>query len=368
MLSPYEDRPPRSFWRSAVSEAQPGAFDGLYRRKFEIGAEDRVATAGSCFAQHVARYMRKSGFRILDVEPAPAALPAQAAREFGYGIYSARYGNIYTARQLLQLMRDAQDGVVDPSCVWTREGRFYDALRPNIEPNGFESEAEVLALRRDHLEKVRELFATMDVFIFTFGLTEAWADRETGRVFPTAPGTIAGSYDPARHEFRNFTFKEVLKDFHVFHKLLRRLNPDVRTLLTVSPVPLTATASDDHVLVATMYSKAVLRAVAGQLAAEDAKIDYFPSYEIVANPWARESAYEPNLRSVSESGVATVMGVFFQAHPPPQAAEPARVQVDPADRHERKPMKREKGRDQKDDEEAVCEDVLLEAFAPDKVA
>ncbi|WP_428660504.1 GSCFA domain-containing protein [Reyranella sp.] len=46
----------------------------------------------------------------------------------------------------------------------------------------------------------------------------------------------------------------------------KRRRPGVRFLLTVSPVPLKASASQNHVLAATTYSKSVLRAVAGQLA------------------------------------------------------------------------------------------------------
>ena len=42
-----------------------------------------------------------------------------------------------------------------------------------------------------------------------------------------------------------------------------RRTPKLRILLTVSPVPLTATAGDDHVLLATTYSKSVLRAGRG---------------------------------------------------------------------------------------------------------
>ena len=36
-------------------------------------------------------------------QPPPALLPTDLHSRFGYGIYSGRYGNIYTARQLLQL-------------------------------------------------------------------------------------------------------------------------------------------------------------------------------------------------------------------------------------------------------------------------
>jgi DNA-binding IclR family transcriptional regulator len=80
----------------------------------------------------------------------------------------------------------------------------------------------------------------------------------------------------------------------------------------VSPVPLTATASGDHVLVATTRSKSTLRTVAAELAADDPGVDYFPSYEVITGAPARMAFFEDNLRSVRAEGVATVMGHFFR--------------------------------------------------------
>jgi hypothetical protein len=150
--------------------------------------------------------------------------------------------------------------------------------------------------------------------VFTFGLTEGWVHRESGTAYPTAPGTIAGSFDADVYAFKNFTSAEILEDFIKFRALVKEHNPNLRFILTVSPVPLTATASDDHVLVATTYSKSVLRAVAGELYSQFSDVDYFPSYEMIASPFSRAAFYEANLRSVSEEGVEAVMRVFFQEH------------------------------------------------------
>jgi len=45
--------------------------------------------------------------------------------------------------------------------------------------------------RERHLKRVREVFSQAQIFVFTFGLTEAWVERRSGTVYPTAPGTIA---------------------------------------------------------------------------------------------------------------------------------------------------------------------------------
>jgi hypothetical protein len=64
----------------------------------------------------------------------------------------------------------------------------------------------------------------------------------------------------------------------------------------------------------TTYSKSALRAVAGQLAANQSQIDYFPSYEIITNPAARGMFFNENLRTVRAEGVEAVMRVFFSEH------------------------------------------------------
>lgn len=371
MKSPYENLDPSRFWRSAVGEAHPLTVADLYKKKFAISRTDTIATAGSCFAQHVSNYLKTNGFSVLDVEPAPSLFSEEMAKRFGYTIYSARYGNIYTVRQLLQLARDAESGSVDAADVWMRDGKYFDALRPNIEPQGFDSVEEALELRRHHLAKVRTLFAEMDVFIFTLGLTETWTDRRSGRVYPTAPGTIAGDFDPDIHAFRNFGFNEIHDDFVEFHELVQKWNPAVKIILTVSPVPLTATAADNHVLVATTYSKSVLRAVAGALCGKYANIDYFPSYELIASPWSRGFFYEADMRSVNSGGVAAVMRIFFDQHGPAptprtepdnDARDLSQIERRVQRRLKRRMRNREKAANS--DEDVVCEDVLLESFAP----
>ena len=366
LVSPYSDLPKNRFWRSGVAEEHPSSVRDLYKRKFEIDRTTRVITAGSCFAQHIGKRLKGRGFKVLDYEPAPPGVSPETAQRFGFDIYSARYGNIYLVRQLVQLAREAVGQWKPTDAIWSRDGRYFDALRPNVEPEGLDSIEEAAAHRAQHLIAVRRLLGDGDLLVFTLGLTEGWVHRESGTVYPTAPGTIAGSYDPNIHVFKNFTFSEILEDFLEFRALVRSVNPAARFLLTVSPVPLTATASGDHVLVATTYSKAVLRAVAGQLSSQLDDVDYFPSFEIISSPWSRGFFYESNLRSVSPAGVDAVMRIFFAEHDPEGArVEPSSPVDEALQRREariqqRRAMRRREGRNRDD---VVCEEAMLEAFS-----
>lgn len=360
--NPYLGLPGSAFWRSGVAEASPFDLRDIYKKKFDLTPKTRVATAGSCFAQHISHHLRERGYRVLDTEPAPSWLPKDQHVKYGYSTYSARYGNIYTVPQLLQLAREAAGTFTPASIVWEKEGRFYDALRPGVEPNGLESEAEVRRHRDDHLIKVVELFKSADLMIFTLGLTEAWRHKASGTIYPTAPGTIAGKFDPNEFEFVNFGFDDLARAFLEFMRVLRsiRMRGIPRFLLTVSPVPLTATASGSHVLQATTYSKCVLRAFAGHMAMHHEHVDYFPSYEIITNQSARGVFFENNMRSVRPEGVETVMRHFFKSHALPDSTPMA------VKRHARNVQSAtavdQSESAEKDDIEIQCEEAILEAF------
>ncbi|WP_435531763.1 GSCFA domain-containing protein [Stagnihabitans tardus] len=302
--------------------------------------------------------MKKAGYNVLDLEPLPKALQgkvsAEVAQAQGYGLYSARYGNVYTIRQLLQLFQEALGQFTPAHPVWEKDGRFYDALRPGIELRGFASPEEVMLHRAWHLKAVAEMMQQTDIMVFTFGLTEAWVSRGAeGTVYPTAPGTIAGRFDPELFEFKNFAYPEIVADFIQVRQILRGFNPRLRFIVTVSPVPLTATASGEHVEVATVYSKSVLRAACGAISARFKAVDYFPSYEVITSQSARGAYYEPNLRSVNSRGVETAMGLFMAAHDKTGAeklrAKRVKAQAEPVESLE-------------EEDGLICEEALLEAF------
>jgi hypothetical protein len=332
MTHPYRDLPDHAFWRRAVAGPAMGDVDPVTAVPFRIQPTDRIATAGSCFAQHIARTLREAGLAPLVTETAHPMAPPELATRYGYGIYTARTGNIYTARQLLQLFDRAHGEFLPREDVWEVEGGFVDPFRPQIAPEPFLTRAELKADRQQHFAAVRRAFRELTVFVFTLGLTECWLSREDGAAFPLCPGVAGGAFDPDRHVMRNFTASEVASDMTAFIDRLRRVNPTARMIVTVSPVPLIATAAGRHVLVSTTYSKSALRVACEELVAARPDIAYFPSYEIVTGPHARGAYFAPDLRSVNEAGVAHVMRVFLR-HFARSGAPDAPVRAPQPDRH-----------------------------------
>ncbi len=314
--NPYKDLPSSAFWKTGVTEENPFLIEEIYKKKFDIKPQTKIATAGSCFAQNISIHLKKNGYSVLDVEPPPISLPSNLHKQFGFSIYSARYGNIYTVRQLLQLAQEVSGERIPENYIWEKDGKYFDALRPSVEPEGLSSPEEVVIHRKHHILRVKKLFSELDLLIFTFGLTEMWVHKDSKTVYPTAPGTIAGDFNQDKYSFENAQFLDILNDFINFQEVLKKIrgNRSFNILLSVSPVPLTASASGKHILLSNSYSKSTLISVANQLSLHHKNIDYFPSYEIITNPRLHSTSFSQNLRTVRNEAVENVMKHFFDSH------------------------------------------------------
>jgi hypothetical protein len=238
---PYRGLPERAYWKGSVALPAADRVDPSERPAFLIRSSDNVASAGSCFAVHISKRLRESGFTFMRVEE--DAQSCAGSDEPPYD-FSARYGNIYTARQLLQLFDRAFGSFSHPETHWRLpNGAFCDPFRPRIHGKGLPTAEAVARSAEAHLAAVRSMFETLDIFVFTLGLTECFADRVSGAVFPIAPGVTGGVYDAKRHEFLNFTASEVTADLKAFLRKLKQVNRRARMILTVSPVPLVVTGS-----------------------------------------------------------------------------------------------------------------------------
>jgi hypothetical protein len=311
-MNPYRQLGDHTRWDKAIAQPDPQDVDPVVRFPLQLTREQPIVSAGSCFAQHISRHLTKNGFNYLVTEPGHPLLDEALKREFNYGVFSARYGNVYTTRQLVQLMRRAYGDFAPDEDVWAGEKGLVDPFRPTIQPNGFPTRRELEADRDQHFAAVRRAFEGLDVFIFTFGLTECWTARADGAAFPLVPGVAGGEFDPERYVLVNQSVDEVVRDMTEFIGLLRVTNSGAQVILTVSPVPLFATAVDRHVLVSTTYSKSVLRVAAEQLVHSLEGVHYFPSYEIVTGSFSRGAYFADDLRSVREVGVEHVMRLFFR--------------------------------------------------------
>jgi hypothetical protein len=338
-MNPYQNLSPQHFWRTQVSTPILSQIDYDAGRKFVFDvSSDRFATAGSCFAQHFGRELaRRGGHFVIAETRHPLVSPAPYD---GYDLFSARFGNIYTTRQLCELIEQAF-GIREPIFEFAQrdDGRWTDLLRPRAVDEGFTSFEEARADRIYHLHRVRAIFDEATVFVFTLGLTECWEDSARAFVYPMCPGTVAGTFDGSVHRYRNLGYEECRDDLRRFCRTVQGVNPQLRVLLTVSPVMLVASYENRGALQSSIASKSILRTTADACCREMESVDYFPSFEIISGPQSRGTFYEANHRDVSSEGVSLVMDVFFRSRlglassgpaAPAAGTQPARLQAEEA--------------------------------------
>lgn len=303
MNNPYKDLPNDAFWRPSVAEQERHSLRLTVENPLRLHKTDILGTAGSCFAQNVGRYVKETNLMpLLETESRTSDQP----------LFSANYGNIYTPAQLDQLiaqsMGDFAFAFDHPESWVQQDNRFYDLFRPRIEAKGFASLENLISARKNHLEAVKKVFTDSSVFIFTLGLTETWLSSESKIVYPICPASLFENAPKA--QFYNFNFSETKAAMESAIRRARTLNPELKIILSVSPVPLTATYSGKHILVATTYSKSILRAVASEIVNIFDNISYFPSYELITAPFFDQHCFESNRRSVRKEAIALAMETF----------------------------------------------------------
>jgi GSCFA family len=346
--NPYSSLPDWQFWRRAVAALSADQVDPITATVFKISKRDKVATAGSCFAQYIAKTLSGQGFNYFVTEEEPSS---PGALNENFGVFSARYANIYTVRQLLQLFERAYDLFIPVDQVWIREdGAYVDPFRPQIQKGGFETVELLEADRTAHLTAVRKVLENCDVFIFTLGLTEAWICATDGAVVPIAPGVAGHPLTEVPYRFQNMAVEEMRDDLVEFIRKLRVVNPGVRVVLTVSPVPLIATYENRHVLESTTYSKAALRVVAEMVTQQMPDVAYFPSYEVITGPHSGNRYFADDLRTITPEGVSHVMAIFTRHF----------TTEDDGKERARQYRRIDGTHDLKSAEEVVCEEELLD--------
>jgi hypothetical protein len=276
-----------------------------------LGADAGVIALGSCFASHLRGYLERAG-----VDSALLWVPSDlnntyAIRDFVSWCATGREtprGYTYTR---------AEDGSIRE---WAPEA---------------ERERYVEALRRAGL------------FVFTFGLAEAWEDSETGAVFWR--GIPSELFDAARYTFRLTSVEENEANILEIIRLVRLVNPAAPIVLTLSPVPLKATFRGISCITADCVSKATLRVALDRvLAARPESVYYWPSFEVVrwvgANrPASMFGGDDGRARHVSGEVVGEIIGAFLEAFYTPAAVAELAARAEERERREQE-RRRERAR------------------------
>jgi hypothetical protein len=171
-----------------------------------------------------------------------------------------------------------------------------------------------VAARRKAIFEIYQSAAECRVIIMTLGLSEVWFDTLTGLYLNVAPRPAAIKAYPDRFRMHVLSFEEAYAFLDRTLGLLRKHGrPDLRVILTISPVPLTVTHRTEDVMVANSYSKSVLRVAAEHALVDHPFVTYYPSYESVLLS-DRRRAFEEDMVHVTDDLVRLNVGRMVSAY------------------------------------------------------
>lgn len=271
---------------------------------FRFKPGEKIFTIGSCFARNVEGELNRRGFALpmWDLFKRPEFAELNLSIINNYGTPSI-YNEIAWAF-------GERDFVPDEHILEVRPGKFADIhVAPAIRP---EPRDTVLARRRAIIEAYR-MAAECSVVIMTLGLAELWFDTATGYYLNVAPRPSVIDAFPGRFRLDVLTYEEGYDYLEKAILILKKHAPELRIVLTVSPVPLMSTHRPMDVMVANTYSKSMLRTAAETIVARHAFVTYFPSYESVTLS-DRELAWEGDLVHVKPDLVAFNVGRMIKAY------------------------------------------------------
>jgi len=309
MTHPYSCSRHYQLHKSAIKFSNRFQFNPALQGKFVFERSDSISTMGSCFAQEVSIWLLKKKHNFLRINSDLKSLADTKNRSPKAQFFSGDYGNVYTTRQALQLLKAAIGEFNYCSDPWIdSEGLVVDPIRPAV-ASGLSNLDDMLASRAAMLSDLRKILTRANVFIFTLGLTECWIRNKDGAALPTAPGVVAGDFSESDYHFKNESYEEVITNLRHILAILKAYNGRIKVVLTVSPIPLAATAVDRHIAVSSMASKAILRTSA-EVMWQETDVDYFPSFEMFYTPGMCDAVFADDFRHASRFGVERVMRAF----------------------------------------------------------
>ncbi|MBF8651235.1 GSCFA domain-containing protein [Pseudomonas putida] len=244
-----------------------------HKPKFKLPLSGKYFTIGSCFARNVENSLRSAGINVLSTID---KLPGDYF-EIG-GESRSGYQNVYTPGAILEAVKLASTESPYTAIVGSEE-KSIDLLTSGLKPLDLGTVRTI----RESLIKMYSMLPDADALIITLGYNESWYHLPSQTYINRTPSHVS-----LRRKIDDFEFEllDYAKSFELVDSAINRVHklaPNCKVILTVSPVPLSATFSNKDIVTANQLSKSTLRVIASAISEKYAHVDYFPSYEIIMN-------------------------------------------------------------------------------------
>lgn len=243
---------------------------------FRIAHSDRILLLGSCFTDHIGGYLSDRQFRVL-------------TNPFGIS-----YNPVSLSHCLLGVHFQESD-FFENGGIWRHWELHSELAHPDLQ--------QAMAQAQEANRTAQEFLATVDVMMVTLGTSEVFELQSTGDIVANCHKMPSTAFQQRRLSVSETV--NVLKE--AFEKI-RLLRPDIKIVLTVSPVRHLRNGAVEN-----QRSKAVLHLACAELGATTPNTWYFPAYELLMDDLRDYRFYASDMLHPSETAVAYIWERFGQA-------------------------------------------------------
>ncbi len=256
--------------------------------KFKLNKEDTVFTIGSCFARNVERYLELNDINLtlkdfhLPIKYYDSShkhlrndLNNPKRRPFVVRTVLNKYSTLSMFHDLDRVLNDRVFD--DYGLLKVSTERWFNCNANHIETMCKDDAIKAQIILDNETRKI----INSDVIIITLGLTEVWKYIPTGLAMNQQPDPALLKRYPSKFSFEKRDIFQTYKDIENIIKLVTNKKKGIKFILTVSPVPMGATFTNEDVIIANEYSKSTLLSCAKHIASKYDFVDYYPSYEMI---------------------------------------------------------------------------------------
>lgn len=252
----------------------------------QLGYDDRILTAGSCFAEHISTFFRDNRFKVSGNPFGVLYNPVSVNALFE----AVHHGTYVTERDLV-----------------FHNGEWHSFLFDST----FSGPDKTDCIHRmNHaVESTRNFIKKTRIVIITYGTAFVYTYKKTGKIVSNCHKFPADAFDYSRLSVEDGSS---LMQSTIKH--IQELNPETRMIFTVSPVRHWKNGPTGN-----QRSKATLILALEEVLNTDPGLHYFPAYELLMDDLRDYRFYEADLIHPNQMAVSYILDKFTDSFINPES-------------------------------------------------
>ena len=248
---------------------------------FKLNHQHKILTIGSCFSDEI-------GKRLTDLKFDGLINP---------------FGVIFNSHSIQNLIERSIQKKYFTTADVHQNGEEFFCFDVHSSFNALTKEAVLEELNLT-LDQVHDYILSCDVLMITLGTSWIYEWKTSNQVVANCH-----KVDAKQFEKRLLTTEENLKSLELIVSDLKKINPTIRIITTVSPVRHTKDG-----MIENNVSKARLLDALYQLSLQDNHVEYFPSYELVLDDLRDYRFFKEDLIHPSKQAVDYIWERFSETY------------------------------------------------------